>query len=221
MRLVLLRHGATVASRGSCIGHVDVPLSEDGACAIQSVADCWDITYLGTPTRILSSDLKRALASASPFASRFELPVEADARLREMNFGDWEGREWSEIYAADGERLRAWTDCWIAASPPNGERVRDLVARAAEVLEEIRTTGRHTTILIVAHGGWIRAALTLLLERPAAALFDWPMDYAHATIIDVTDRGAELIAANISHPASAPARIADPSDVSRTPDNRV
>jgi alpha-ribazole phosphatase len=221
MRLVLIRHGATVAWPGTCIGHTDVPLSADGAGAIQSVADQWNITSVGSPARILSSDLQRAHGSALPFAARFELSVETDARLREMNFGDWDGREWNEIDAADGARLRAWTDCWMEASPPNGERVADLVTRAAEVLDELRRTEPHNTILIVTHAGWIRAALTLLLDKPVLAMIDWPTDHACATIVDVTDNGAALIVANVAHLHSAASHTVEPSKVSRTTDSRL
>jgi bisphosphoglycerate-dependent phosphoglycerate mutase len=77
MRLVLVRHGATVAAEGTCIGWTDVPFSRDGARAVESVAKRWDVGCVAPPERVLSSDLQRAM---------FERPIDhARATIRDVS----------------------------------------------------------------------------------------------------------------------------------------
>jgi broad specificity phosphatase PhoE len=51
-----------------------------------------------------------------------------------------------------------------------------------------------TTIVIVAHAVWIRAARAVILDEPAATMFDRPIDYAHATIVRIAADGHANVA---------------------------
>jgi broad specificity phosphatase PhoE len=153
---------------------------------------------IGQPTRIVASDLRRASESARIFAARWDLEVEHDPRLRELHFGEWDGREWGAIEAEDGARLRAWTDHWADTAPPGGETVADVAARAASFLADELAARRSGTAVVVSHAGWIRAAVGHLLGRPVAELFDHPADHARATIVRLGAEGPALVAANIA-----------------------
>ncbi|MDB4875963.1 MAG: phosphoglycerate mutase family [Gemmatimonadetes bacterium] len=198
VHLVLVRHGVASGVDGRCIGHTDVALSAAGAQAMRRLAHSWpELSDIGQPARIVASDLRRATESATIFAERWDLAIEYDARLRELDFGEWDGREWSALEAEDGARLRAWMDHWTDAKPPGGERLRELAARAAQWLDEAR---RHAsaaeTVVVVSHAGWIRAAVCHLFARPATELFDHPAAHARATIIRLDAGGPTLVASN-------------------------
>jgi alpha-ribazole phosphatase len=115
---------------------------------------------------IISSPSLRCRELALAFArTRSDMIPDADARLLEMDFGDWEGLRWSDVPQTDLDR---WAADIAGFRPPNGECFKDVMGRVEAVLSELRTPH-----LIIAHGGVIRAAAHLLGAHPvhqAAAL---------------------------------------------------
>ena len=145
---MLVRHGATSWSEaGRLCGWTDVALSPAGRARASALAP-----RLGRRgfDGVWSSDLSRALETARLAAGE---PV-ADARLREIDFGDLEGCRWDQLDASTREALLGF-DGFRA---PGGGSAGDLRARAASFVGNL-PPGRH---LVVTHGGVIRA---LLRER--------------------------------------------------------
>lgn len=114
-----------------------------------------------------------------------------------MNFGEWDGRSWSDIERADSDRFRDWMERWVDLAPPRGESAADVARRAAEWITDALSASDEQ-IVVVSHAGWIRAALCHLLNRSLAQMFDIPVDHAHATIVDVIPGGAMVVAANVA-----------------------
>ena len=204
MDLVFVRHGRTVADPGLCIGSTDVALSPEGMTSIRALATAWHTagarSFVGEPTRIIASDLRRAADSARVFGLLWNHDVEVDPRVREMDFGVWDGQRWDAIAAGDSERFRAWSDRWTEIAPPGGEPVSALADRASDWIRDIRasTDPEAQTIVTVTHAGWIRVAVAQLLGRSLARMFDIPVDHGHATVIRVKARRNQLIALNTS-----------------------
>ena len=98
-------------------------------------------TLDGDPTDavVVTSDLQRAHETAVAIATRFDLPLLTDPRLREMHFGNWDGRNWHELEITEGAALREWMAQWTRHAPPGGETVADLVARMESALEAFGT----------------------------------------------------------------------------------
>ena len=80
--------------------------------------------------------------------------------LEELDFGDWEGRRWSEINKAD---LNTWMNDFIYKSPKNGEKMIDLYNRVIDFTKNIFTMNL-SKVLFVTHAGVIRALLSKGLE---------------------------------------------------------
>ncbi len=192
-RLAFVRHGRAIVADNLCIGHTDVPLSPEGVDAIRALAK----RVGARSVRIVSSDLRRATESAAIIGVAYGCEVHRDARLREMNFGEWDGRSWTDIERDDPNRLRDWMERWADLAPPGGESAADVSHRAVEWIAEILATPDES-IIVVSHAGWIRAALCQLLGRDLARMFELPVDHARATIVDVTRAGCTVIAANVS-----------------------
>lgn len=144
-RLWLVRHGATVRTgEGRFSGWADVPLSEGGREQARRLADrLRGRRFDGRWT----SDLSRAAETAAIVAGG----AVADQRLRELDFGDLEGRRWDEIAPGVQAALRRFD----RARPPGGESVEDLRRRVGSFLATL-PDGRH---LIFTHGGVIRMLL--------------------------------------------------------------
>lgn len=113
---------------------------------------------------IISSDLKRALQTATIINEKFRVPLQSDPRLRECSFGEIEGLTREEALERFGEAiLPHWEDRGhFYDFQPYGGEGRDAVAsRMVSALEEYARTFRGENILIVSHG---RALDTLLVE---------------------------------------------------------
>lgn len=207
VHLVLVRHGLTEGADGVCMGHCDLPLAEHGRPALERLARTWrDDAAAGratvpAPGRVVASDLARARASADILADAFALPPTTEARLREMHFGEWEGRRWDALQRDDGERLARWMAGWATERTPGGEGFPDVAARTAEWLDELRTGAADgETVLAVAHAGSIRALLCRLMGWPLADAFRVRQDHARVTALRLPAGGepglAELLFLN-------------------------
>ncbi|SHF05937.1 histidine phosphatase family protein [Acidocella aminolytica] len=157
--LLLIRH-ASSAAQGRLAGRLDVPAEplapEQLAAARQRLA-----LFCPGPARLLTSPLQRCRQTAQAlFPTR---PADADPRLREQDFGAWEGQQ-AESLPDLGPLSRV---ALAAHCPPGGESFLALTARAAPALQEIAT---HGPAILITHAGVIRAALGLALGVPASAL---------------------------------------------------
>ena len=216
-RLILVRHGLPDGHEGRCIGHFNTALAGDRARAVAALTASWIQNGERPPTRIISSDLRRASDSARIIAGAWNIPLVLDAALREMHFGEWEGRTWDEISRNDGARLRSWTDDWTHIAPPGGESLDAFARRVAGALARIRDG------IVVSHAGWIRVAASALLDEPLASTFDRTIDFAHAAIFE-SDRTNyyRLITFNvpfISRSTTTP-RLPVPSSAPHSPRDR-
>jgi alpha-ribazole phosphatase len=178
MKIYLVRHGEAEGSEGLAVGHLDLPISALGARNIEALSASWQGP---PPSRIFSSDLRRAAESARIFAARLGVDPVVDARLREVSFGEWDGRSWDEIYERDRQRYDAWTERWWDLASPGGESFADLEAR---VLAWFRELKEEETVLAVAHGGSIRALLAGLQVIPREQAFDLDLNPARISAVE-------------------------------------
>ncbi|MBA4503734.1 histidine phosphatase family protein [Marinobacterium marinum] len=173
LRLELLRHGVT--ERGSCfLGRTDAALTAEGWRQMeQGLADRSPSDYVG----IYSSPLQRCAAFGREWAPEQGLVL--DERLREYDFGDWDGETAARIHARDPESLgQFWQDPWHHA-PPHGERLPDFFARLEALLEDLDR--RHQgSVLLLCHGGVIRALHVILNGLPISEMFNYPV--AHGSL---------------------------------------
>ena len=157
MDLILVRHGDVEAAPGLCLGQTDAPLSASGFGAVQQLAATWT---QGAPRFLFSSDLKRAQQAAQIFAARFAIEPLFDARLREVNLGDWDGKRWEDVMRSDAARYEHWSANWVIQEAPGGESFADAIRRTGAWLASVlSSTHDEDTVLAVAHAGSIRALL--------------------------------------------------------------
>lgn len=145
VELWLVRHGQTEWSRaGRYTGWTDVALTEEGEAQARALGEQLP---RGPDVSAWSSDLARCRRTAALAG----LAPTVDTRLRELDFGEIEGRTWDEIAPADQEGLLAF-DRFVA---PGGESVTQLRERLHAFLDEL-PPGRH---VVVTHGGVVRLLL--------------------------------------------------------------
>jgi broad specificity phosphatase PhoE len=186
-RLVLVRHAEPEEdARGRVYGTLDVGLSPAGREQARRLA-------LALPrVPVYSSPRRRALETARALGA--EPIVEPD--LREIDFGELEGRRYEEIERAEPELFRAWMETPTEVRFPGGESFTDLRMRALRALESIRR--REACAVVVTHGGVVRAGLAAWLEMPDAAIFRLAQDYCGVSVVDWIDETPLVRAVNAS-----------------------
>ncbi len=193
MRLILVRHGETVWNAERRLqGHADAPLSERGIEQARRAAKFF--AERGAPGLVVSSDLSRARHTADLLGFT---DYATDARLREMDLGDWTGRWIEQIEASEKGAYRDWR--LGLYTPPRGEGWEQFRERVGAAIDEAceRTDG---DVVIIAHEGVVRAACDVLIGLAPPKLS--PIAPAAITIFDINRatkaRSARLVAFNIT-----------------------
>lgn len=165
MRLFLIRHPQPAVPPGICYGATDLPLAEDPAGHAAVLAP-----LLPADAPLYSSPLQRCRR----LAERLHPTPIVDARLAELDFGDWEMRPWESL---DRTLLDAWAADPFHFRPPGGESVATLRARVADFL-----AGLPGEAVVVAHAGVIKVCAALLAGEE-----DWfglAFGYGSLTLIE-------------------------------------
>lgn len=168
-----LRHGRT-ETPGRLLGRTDAPLSAEGRAAVERQVQhrAW--------SAIVASPLSRARETAAIAARASGAPIEIAPDWREIDFGAWDGEPLAAL--ARDPRFAAFQADAETNSPPGGEPIGDVRARITRALEALATRA-NGPVLVVAHGGAIRAALSVLLALPFERL--WAVRIGCATRITV------------------------------------
>lgn len=181
-RLLLVRHAEPEeSSRGRCYGSLDVPLSARGRDQAERLGSALAGVDLAA---VYASPRRRALDTAAAIAARHGLAVESLDGLRELDFGELEGRTYAEIERDRPELFRRWMETPTTVEFPGGESYPRLRARVLATFDRLGERHPEGTIAAVAHGGSIRAALAGWLELPDEAIFRLGLDYGGISIVD-------------------------------------
>ena len=148
MKLYVTRHGETewnAADRVS--GITDIALAPAGLQQAEQLAE--QCAAAGDIDRIIASPMQRAQMTAQAVSRRIGIPVQTDERLREWNYGTFEGQ--SRLTPGFSEAKAAW-----GCKMPGGESVFQIVQRAYNVIDDVKTLYPEENILLVCHGGICR-----------------------------------------------------------------
>lgn len=152
MRLLLLRHGRTTASPGTLVGsRIDPGLSDEGRAEATAARALLHARPLAA---ILSSPLSRARETAALAVP--EAVPEIDPRIQELDWGELTGLTFAQVEERFPDTAAAWLrDGWPL--PPGGEHPLHLWRRTAEAVLDLHARGLDGDVLLVCHGGVIRA----------------------------------------------------------------
>jgi broad specificity phosphatase PhoE len=176
-RLLLARHGVTDWNRvGRWQGHADEPLNDEGRRQAAELAE--QLADDGI-SAIYTSDLRRASETARIVARRLDLPVLEDAGLREIDVGSWSGLTRDEVRERFPDGFERWLGGEIGH---DGETREQLTERVVSAVERIAARHDRETVLVVTHGGAIRA-----LRRHAAGDPGEPIENCATVGLELVD----------------------------------
>lgn len=165
MQVYVIRHTEVDIPQDLCYGYLDVPLKENFLEDFEDLKSKLPSHF----DEVFTSPSKRCLDLAN-FISPKITKIEA---LREMNFGDWEGKLWQNI---PEEESKYWTNDIINEKTPNGESLKEMYVRVHDFINELRTKNSEN-VLLVTHSGIIRILFSLILNIPLLDIFKLKIGY--------------------------------------------
>ena len=171
MQVFLIRHPEPLIDPGICYGRLDVDCVDPSPLAGRLKP------LLPPDAPVFSSPLRRARRLAEALDPRARL----DGRLAEIDFGAWEGRPWDRI---DRAALDAWAADALGFTPPGGEAVASLQARAGDFIDSIATL-ELPHAAVVTHAGVIRALLARCRRVPYPEWMRLSIAFGSLTVLDI------------------------------------
>jgi broad specificity phosphatase PhoE len=146
-RVYLARHGQTALNAdGRLRGLSDPPLDDVGVAEVARLADA----LAGkAPTAVVSSPLRRAVATAEAIGSAAHIPVTVDARLTDRDYGPMTGEKRAEV-----ERRYGSVD-----SAPGVEPLTAVAERARRTFYALVAELGPGPVVMVSHDAFNRALL--------------------------------------------------------------
>lgn len=199
-KIILTRHGETLWNIEKRVqGSLDSALSEKGLAQAKRLAARLRGEGIN---RLYASDAPRAIATAEAIRAESQLdPVITSPLLREFAFGEWEGKVWADLRAANPEIFSLWDTEPHRVQVPGGETMQAVSDRAWRFLDQIRAKHQGETVCLVTHG----LTLKLLITRAMGyAVEEWnktPWQFNTAINIFEESDGVLIpkIIADISH----------------------
>ena len=194
-RVLLWRHGQTDWNTVNRFqGHSDIPLNTVGQYQVKHAAS---ILVGMQPTKIISSDLSRAIDTAQALGDLTNLAVEIDIDLRETNGGLWEGKTGAENRAEDFQNFVRWIDGEDNPAGTTGEKRSEVANRAVASIKRALDGLDNQLLVVTTHGGTARCVLGSLLNLPMA---NWGavggLSNASWSILQTNPRGWHLVEHN-------------------------
>jgi len=156
MKLALLRHAMTDWNRAKRVqGRIDQPLSASGRKQFDSLS----LPPEFKAYQWFCSPLRRATQTANLLDIE---PLEIEAALIEMNWGDWEGEVLKPLRKRLGDEMRANESRGLDFRPPGGESPREVQARLQPWLQQIAASGQDAAAVV--HKGIIRCIYALACD---------------------------------------------------------
>ena len=174
--VVLIRHGETEWNKlGKFQGGTDIALSDDGIKQAELLRD----RINGDFDYIYASPLSRAFETAKIVASNSNSKVIIAPEIREINFGEWEGLTIKGISEKYPEIFKVWRTDKVEGNFIGGDlSIHNASNRATKCILDIVRKHEGKKIVIVAHGGIIKAGLI--------GIFEWDMTMYHKMLLGNT-----------------------------------
>ena len=202
MRLYIIRHGETPWNTQLRLqGQTDVELNEKGRALAKATAQALRSVPFDI---VITSPLARARETAVIVAKDRDIPFLEDARIREISFGEMEGRHVPKEERQDpnSKFYSFFNDPEHYVPDTAGETIPDFCRRTGDFLEQLlaKEGESEENFLIVVHGAVTRALMQNLLGGPMADFWrgNVPPNCA-VNIIDITDGRATLVAKDVTY----------------------
>jgi alpha-ribazole phosphatase len=181
--IILVRHGETDDNNSMKLsGHIDSKLSNLGLSQSQKTAE-----YLKDYNidHIYSSPSTRAINTIKGLSKTKYLDIIINDNLKEMNFGDFEGKTFKEIQSSYSEEFDNMMILGFEYKYPNGESLIEFHNRISLYIDEIIKENKEKYTLICTHAGVIRCIISHLLSKSYEYHWNFKIDNCSVSVIEI------------------------------------
>lgn len=192
VRWFMVRHGETDWNiEGRAQGQTDTPLNPKGFAQAQLLGSRLASVEFAAA---YASDLTRVMETAKPIMSGRDLDLQAMPELREKRYGQWEGMSFKDVEAKFPELYKQLFQDDIDFAPPDGESDSDVCRRVGLATEKLRSAHKgDANVLVVAHGGSLRAMMVNILNMPADYMWRFKLANGSLSIISLYEGGGATL----------------------------
>ena len=199
--LILVRHGVTdlttrkVFSGG--LASSNPPLNDEGREQARATGE-WLAPLSGTFDALVSSPVRRTRETAEILAEFFDLEVEEEPGIAEMEFGTWDGMSFTEVHEKWPDELGAWLGD-LESAPHGGESFRVVEKRVLEGRDRMVASYDGQTVVVVSHVTPIKTLVADALGAPLEAVYRMELAPASVSVISYFKGGpdADIPMANL------------------------
>lgn len=162
LRFYLFRHGTTVWNeQRKYSGNHNVSLTQAGR---ETFLRWRNILSMVSFQTVYCSPLERAYESASLLVQGRNIPIRPDRRLRELDFGEWEGMEFTRVPAEFPEEYANWKKNPWHHAPPGGESLRSVARRIRSFFNDVLQDCKEGDIAVVSHTVPMKISLSYMFN---------------------------------------------------------
>ncbi len=183
MDIILIRHGETFDNVKMQFSTKDVVLTDRGRKQIENIKPIVDTLSFD---RVYVSPLKRAIETMKILG----LEGEREERIREVDFGLFEGNTYEDLKVKFPEEVKLWSNDFMNYIVPEGESIKLAYERVTPFLGEL--VKKKENALLVCHDGVIRIALSWVFDNPDF-FFKFKTDNGSISIISIDELGFKYI----------------------------
>ncbi|MCW2762436.1 MAG: Phosphoglycerate mutase [Marmoricola sp.] len=199
--LVLVRHGVTEHTTGKLFSgglkSANPPLNDEGREQARATGE-WLAPLSGTFDALVSSPVRRTRETAEILAEFFDLDIEEEPGIAEMEFGTWDGMSFTEVHEKYPDEISAWLGD-LESAPHGGESFRAVEQRVLEGRDRIVSSYAGQTVVCVSHVTPIKTLVADALGAPLEAVYRMELAPASVTVISYFQGGpdADIPMANL------------------------
>lgn len=186
-KIILIRHGSVDCKYDGCyLGSMDVPLSPEG---LEEAAALRRYIANINCEHIFASPMLRARQTLEAALPPDKIKtVEYTENLREINFGDWEGKSFPEISEQYPDEISSWAEGSNEFSFPQGENLGDFYKRI-KLFKKTLMDSSGSKIMVFAHGGVILALICSILGLEKGKMLAFKIDRGSISSLELFDNG--------------------------------
>ncbi len=205
----LIRHAQTTWNRARRYqGRSDPPLTAYGQQ--QAAALAHHLRRLPFTVAVVSPSTRATATAAAMVAGRAGVVWQPDAAWRETDHGTWEGLTYHEVLQRNPAEVQARFGAGIDGRAPGGESLREVGERVLAGWRAVLREHAGGRVLLVTHATPIQVVLCSVTGMPLANHWQWRIDNASVTALDVYGDAAIIRRVNEVPPLLSAARRPPP-----------
>ena len=182
---ILVRHGVTDHTTGKRfsggLASSNPPLNDEGREQARATGE-WLAPLAGTFDALVSSPVLRTRQTAEILAEFFDLEIEEEPGIAEMEFGTWDGMSFTEVHEKHPDEISSWLGD-LESAPHGGESFRAVEKRVLEGRDRMMAAYAGKTAVVVSHVTPIKTLVADALGAPLEAVYRMELAPASVTVI--------------------------------------